>query len=317
MQKRGVVWCVTWLVLALNALPVVFAGQPLAGNTAAEAPNKSLVGWTPAAVKPVLPSGPPGSWDENTRERMWVIYEDGQFHGWYAGWSGPYKQDVPKLVKLGYATSDDGMHWKKYPGNPVFTARWAEDMSVVKDGDTYCMYAEDESLGRTVIHLLTSKDKIHWTPYGNVLEKEPNHSWEKDWVGTPLAWKEGPHWYMLYEGGPPGDIALATSSDGRHWTRSPQNPVMRKGKGWEDKVVAADSVIKVNGLYHMYYHACGNRWQSGLATSRDLIHWTRYQGNPIAPEPSPVIVDTPDRYLLYVHNNAAKFAATYLYVCPK
>ena len=28
---------------------------------------------------------------------------------------------------------------------------------------------------------------------------------------TPTIWKEGEWWLMLYEGGPPGDIALARS----------------------------------------------------------------------------------------------------------
>jgi len=273
--------------------------------------------WTPCPIKPVLPSGPPGSWDENTRERMWVIHQDGRYDAWYAGWKGPYDKTRPKLAQLGYATSKDGVHWSKHPGNPIFTDRWTEDMCVVKDGDTYYMYAEDESFDRTVIHLLVSKDKVHWTPLGNVLESEPANAWEKGWVGTPLVWKEGARWHMLYEGGPPGDIALATSKDGRHWTRNPRNPVLTEGTGWEDRAVAPDSLIKLNGQYYLFYHACGGRWQSGLATSQDLIHWNRHPGNPIVPEPSPVLVDAPDRYLLYVHDTKAEPLGVYLYVSPK
>src|ERR1700676_4280981 len=87
--------------------------------------------WTPYLNNPVLKPGPPGSWDENIRERMWVIYEDGIFHGWYGGWKRKYNKDVPNLCHLGYAVSDDGLHWIKYGNQPVYSDRWCEDMSVV------------------------------------------------------------------------------------------------------------------------------------------------------------------------------------------
>ena len=45
--------------------------------------------------------------------------------------------------------------------NPIFTQRWCEDMCVVRNGDTYYMYAEDESSPHTVIHLLTSNTKMY------------------------------------------------------------------------------------------------------------------------------------------------------------
>ena len=259
--------------------------------------------WEKCLDNPVLTHGLPGSWDENIRERMWVIYEDGKFHGWYGGWNGKYNKNAMNLVHLGYATSDDGMHWTKYGNNPVYKGRWIEDMSVVKFGDTYHMFAEDESNDRPVIHRLTSKDKIAWTEQGNVLEKMKGSDWEGSWVGTPLAWKESNGWYMLYEGGDPGDIGLAKSSDGINWKRVQQRSVLPQGIGWENEATAPDSILKKNGIYYLFYHATGKKWQSGMAVSKDLLHWTRYPGNPVFPDTSPVIVETPDRYFLYTTND--------------
>jgi hypothetical protein len=275
-----------------------------------------LMKWTACPENPVLRSGAQGAWDENIRERMWVIFEDGKFHAWYGGWKGPYCQMQHKLVQLGYATSTDGVHWKRHRDNPIFADRWVEDMCVVRSGDTYFMYAEDESYKKTVIHLLTSPDKIHWTPQGNVLEKVPGSNWEANWVGTPLVWKEGTQWYMLYEGGGPGDIALALSSDGRNWSRDRNNPVLPNAPGpaWDDQVTAGDSVIKLGNVYYLFYHAIGTVWQTGIATSSDLVHWTRFEGNPISKEHSAVVVDVGDKYFLYtwdgVHRGAVNLYMT-------
>lgn len=266
---------------------------------AAESGKLEQFNWKPCQNNPVLSHGAPGTWDENIRERMRVIYEDGKFHGWYGGWKGKYDKDQPNQVHMGYATSDDGIHWTKYSDAPVYSGRWTEDLSIVKSGDTYYMYAEDESLGRTVVHLITSTDKINWTEQGTVLERLEGSDWEGDWVGTPLVWKEHKLWYMLYEGGNPGDIGLATSTDGIHWKRSQKRPVLPEGRGWEDEATAPDSILKKNGIYYLFYHAQGKKWQTGLATSKDLVNWTRFSGNPILPNTSPVIVETPDRYFMY------------------
>ncbi|GAH66959.1 unnamed protein product, partial [marine sediment metagenome] len=247
--------------------------------------------WIKCAVSPILPFGPKGSWDENIRERMWVIFEDGKFHAWYCGWKGKYDKTREKLPKLGYATSDDGVRWKKYEKNPIFTDRWVEDICVLKYGDTYYMYCEDESNDLTTIHLLTSKDKLNWTEHGDVLTKG-SEDWERGWVGTPLVWIEGKRWYMLYEGGPPGDLGLAFSNDGKKWKRcdDDKNPVItheKEGKG-KEPFVAPSSILKQGDTYTLIMHP------PTIATSKDLINWKRltsFKPNPDSFWFSAVLVD--------------------------
>jgi predicted GH43/DUF377 family glycosyl hydrolase len=308
------------IIVKLSSISALVLGLaeylPASGAGRIPAPRNPF-NWTPCPQNPVLTGGAPGSWDEHIRERMWVLCENGKFHGWYGGWKGDYDKDASNLCHLGYATSDDGVHWKKYGDQPVYSGRWCEDICVLSSGGRYYMYLEDESSGKTVIHLLTSEDRIRWEEQGTVLEKFTQHAWEKDWAGTPLAWKEGEHWYLLYEGGDPGETGLAVSKDGYRWKRISRDPVLPRAQGWEDHATAPDSIIKKDGLYYLFYHATGRIWQTGLAVSGDLVHWTRCAGNPVIPYPSAVIVETEDRYLLYAHNDRDDPQGIYLYTSPK
>ena len=47
-----------------------------------------------------------------------VIRADGVYKMWYVATSGPPR---PANCHLGYATSEDGIHWEEYPGNPIVT----------------------------------------------------------------------------------------------------------------------------------------------------------------------------------------------------
>ena len=266
--------------------------------------SSALVNFTPSPGNPVLSPGAPGSWDENIRERGWFMYENGTYHVWYGGWQGAYSLSTPRLVKLGYAYSTDGVHWTKYSGNPIYTQDWIEDVAVVKDGNTYYMYAEDEYTGDgdgALINLFTSTDKINWTKYGTVIYPG-GADWEAHDVGTPTVWKESNTWYLLYEGlgnGIAGQVGLATSSDGRNWTRYANNPVLSNPLG-ANLDIAIDSIIRINGVYYAYghYDVGGHNWVGGMFTSTNLITWTAYAGNPL-PYNSPVLIDNGTKYFMY------------------
>ena len=80
------------------------------------------------------------------------------------------------------------------------------------------------------------------------------------------------------------DLGHATSPDLLTWT--PQPPVLpvTESQGWWEKgKVFAPFVIRHNDSFYMFYCGIGDVHQEriGLATSDDLYHWTRYDGNPI------------------------------------
>jgi predicted GH43/DUF377 family glycosyl hydrolase len=279
--------------------------------------RRALVEFAPATNEPVLSPGPLGSWDERITERGWFMYENGMYHAWYGGWKGNYDHAIKNFVKLGYATSADGVHWTKYSGKPIYNQHWTEDMVVVKNGDTYYMYAENEYTGDgngATTDLYTSLDKINWTRYGTVLSPGGGE-WESNAVGTPTVWKEAKAWYMLYEGfgSGAGQVGLATSLDGKNWTRHSKNPVLTNFLG-EHLDIAVDSIIKLDGVYYAYghYDTGAAQWAGGMFTTTDLLKWSAYPGNPILAN-STVLVDNGVNYFMYgVTSNPDGLAPYYL-----
>jgi len=280
-----------------------FAPELILTTTEDQTHGQSLLRFTQSENAALRP-GPEGSWDENIRERGWFMYDNGIYHAWYGGWRGEYDHNVSQLVKLGYATSADGINWTKHPNNPIYDETWVEDMCVVKNDSMYFMYAEDEYTGggnHVHIVLYISSDGINWTKHGQVLQREGG-GWESDEVATPTVWKEDDEWYMLYEGigsTTAGQIGLATSSDGINWTRSEHNPALANPHG-TDRDIAIDSIVMIEGVYYAYghYRNRSNDWVEGVFTSCDLISWS-LRSNTEIPSSSAVIVDNGKEFLLY------------------
>jgi len=63
--------------------------------------------------RPVLETGPRGSWDERGVADPWVLRAGGKFYLYYLG------QDRARRQRLGVAVSDDGVRWWKLRTNPV------------------------------------------------------------------------------------------------------------------------------------------------------------------------------------------------------
>lgn len=60
----------------------------------------------------------PRSWNSFGSQEPFVLYINGYFHMWYAGM--PVIGDA-RYADIGYAYSDDGIHWTDYPDNPVLS----------------------------------------------------------------------------------------------------------------------------------------------------------------------------------------------------
>lgn len=263
-----------------------------------------LIRLTPYESNPVFEGAGPGHWDEFIRERGWILREDDGYHLWYTGYSSG-----DNAMKLGYATSPDGIVWTRHPDNPIYTEHWVEDMTVVKQGDTYYMFAEGRN---DEAHLLTSKDRVHWErrwrldvrlTNGDPIPPGP--------YGTPTVVFEDGKWYLLYERNDEG-IWVATSTDLKTWTNLQDEPVIRRGpEPYDTTMIALNQVVKRNGRYYATYHATcpengSDRWTTCLASSPDLVHWEKYAGNPIlGPDLSSAIyVPDGDAFRLYAMHRA-------------
>lgn len=240
------------------------------------------------------------TWDKEIRERGFILFENGLYKMWYTGYNP--KKSEKKF--LGYATSKDGIEWARHPGNPIFKEKWTEDMFVIKNKGEYFMYAEGEN---DIAHLLTSRDGIHWIEKGDLTIKKTNGEIIPGPYGTPTVWIENGKWYLFYERNDEG-IWLAESKDHKTWTNVQDSPVIRKGpEKYDAGAVAANQVVKYKDRYFLYYHASSRpmatavEWTSNVAVSTDLIHWTKYDRNPIVKgdHSSPILVYDGAKYRLY------------------
>jgi hypothetical protein len=266
-----------------------------------------LTRFEPGPQNPVFTAEGPGHWDVKLRERGWILREGETYHLWYTGYDGT--RDGLKM--LGYATSSDGIHWTRDTRNPIYREHWVEDMTVVKEGDTYYMFAEglDDHA-----QLLVSPDKIHWTWRGYLdIRTTDGKPISKGPYGTPTAWFEKGRWFLFYERGDRA-IWLAESKDLKVFTNVQDAPVLLPGPGeYDRKFVALNQIIKYQDRYYACYHGSpgGSRpsvWSSNLATSNDLIHWKKYPGNPLRPlaenKSSNLLINDGKQFRLYTMHDS-------------
>ncbi|WP_149275794.1 glycoside hydrolase family protein [Pareuzebyella sediminis] len=258
----------------------------------------ALVTFDTYSDNPIFQGSGEDTWDQKIRERGYILKEGDTYSMWYTG----LKPDGTPL-SLGYATSQDGISWKRYAENPIFNDSWTEDMMVLKVDDTYQMFAEGKN---DVAHRLSSKDKIHWTDHGSLdIRKTDGSPLSEGPYGTPTVWFEDNVWYLFYERNDLG-IWLATSKDLNVWTNVQDDPVIAMGPETYDQFgLAVNQIVKHNGWYYAYYHGTAfedwHEWSTNVAASKDLVHWKKYGQNPIMKEnrSSGILVPDGTKFRLY------------------
>lgn len=70
-----------------------------------------------AESDPVLKTGKLGKWDS---QQVWTCFVLRNKTGFEMYYGGNTVIDNVRIMSAGFATSDDGIIWKKFPGNPVF-----------------------------------------------------------------------------------------------------------------------------------------------------------------------------------------------------
>ncbi len=274
-MKRHIGLLLTVLLLLAFALP------------SAAQEDAISVDLTPYEGNPVLSTGESGAWDASGVGFPRVTYANGMFHMFYSGWRSVE-------ISVGYATSDDGLTWTKYEGNPVFTL---EDPSARRgvishfemlDGDTWVMYftpSEGNGIADNVMRATATSPTGPW-----IIDAEPVLSVgaQTDWdfydgleVDSVFQTDEG---YVLYytllqgqaETGPfynGGGIGTAVSEDGVHWVKyddpltteegfAASDPVfLTEVDAWDAGLVALPVVRVGDGIFEMFYSGTGYVFQ--------------------------------------------------------
>jgi hypothetical protein len=129
---------------------------------------------------------------------------------WFSSY-GPEKENH----QTGLATSCDGIHWQKHPGNPVFSlgaeGAWdsvaAFGVRVLKMGGVYHMlYTGAGEWARYRIGYAVSEDGIRWQKYpGNpILSWGEPGSWDCRKMSIPIWMSLGENRYRIYYSGDNG-----------------------------------------------------------------------------------------------------------------
>jgi PKD repeat protein/predicted GH43/DUF377 family glycosyl hydrolase len=234
--------------------------------------------WTKYNGNPVLKQGSTSAWDGYNIEGPCVLFDGKIYMMWYVG------KDSSADLHIGYATSTDGINWKKHPNNPVLTigsnqqdwdGHYVRSPEVYYDGMLYHMWFE--GLGGTTtnrpyqIGYATSYDGINWTKYpNNPIIRYPT-AWYLGKASLCVFPKERGFlgWYF-FKDGTNFWINHTISSDGINWLEYSNNPVLTNGSSgtWDDVFVAANHILMKNKQYYMYYTGGGSNSQIGLAKSK-------------------------------------------------
>lgn len=206
-----------------------------------------------------------------------AIVLDGVIHLFYQSY-GQFPRDY-----ICHATSRDGVHFDRDQSNPVFRPQgdWncgrAIDADVVAfDGKLYLYFASRDPemklqlLGVATAPLDSDFSRDAWTQQNlDAPILFPQLPWEQQCIEAPAACMHDGRIYMFYAGAYnccPQQIGCAVSTDGVHFTRLFQEPLMTNGPvgSWNESESGHPYVYEDEGVYHLFYQGSddkGKTWR--------------------------------------------------------
>jgi len=173
-------------------------------------------------------------WEDNINRPGIVKRADG-YHLWYTG-------QIKGHSSIGYATSPDGVTWKRMRDKPVLSPDkpwekgavmcpqviWDDTEKIFK-----MWYSGGENYEPDAIGYATSKDGMTWikSDLNPVFKPAQGNGWDHHKVAGAQVVKHG-DWYLMFyigfETTQHAQIGLARSRDGvTGWERHPANPIIR------------------------------------------------------------------------------------------
>jgi beta-1,2-mannobiose phosphorylase / 1,2-beta-oligomannan phosphorylase len=223
-SKDGVSWGKPLIVLGPNKAtawengvnrPVVltigglyqmwYTGQAKGKSWIGHATSPDGKTWKRTGDQPVL--SPEQPWEKVAVMCPHVLYDD--THKVYRLWYSGGEQYEPNAI--GYATSKDGVNWRKDAHNPIFKPdaknAWEKDRvtgcQVVRRGDWHLMFYigfRDEQHAQ--IGIARSRDGITgWQRHpANPVIRSGTDKWDQDAVYKPYVIFDGRRWLLWYNG---------------------------------------------------------------------------------------------------------------------
>ncbi|MEM9954649.1 MAG: extracellular solute-binding protein [Chloroflexota bacterium] len=198
-----------------------------------------------------------------TDDGTWVLY----YHTFTSAQSAGY---------IGRVTAPDPLGPWTFDAEPALSpgseGSW-DDAQVMRanvlqqDDGSYVMYYAGTTDRTSQIGMATSPDGITWTKYNDpettdapFAESDPILSpldnWESDWLGRPEVVRTDDGWVMLYEGGTGrNQTGLAISSDGIHFARYEDNPILDRDNMVNGYTFFQGALIHHNDTYRYLIEA--------------------------------------------------------------
>jgi predicted GH43/DUF377 family glycosyl hydrolase len=210
------------------------------------------VNWSKYEGNPVLTTGDPGSWEG---EAVWapsVIHQGDIYQMWYVGHNKNFEER-----KIGYATSDDGIHWSRYEGNPVvdigdegdWDMNFVDCAAVIYKDNRYQMWFVGYNGISNNVGYATSSDGVNWEKYEHnpVLKTGRSGAWDSWglWCSA-VIYRDGKYmmWYDGYLRGHLFRIGCATAPTTIHVPE--EKPTIQAGI---NAARDGDCVLVTDGTY--------------------------------------------------------------------
>jgi predicted GH43/DUF377 family glycosyl hydrolase len=242
--------------------------------------------WRRHPGNPVFPAAR-GTWREDQTANPDLLLKGDTYYMYFRG-----QRDGHDRIGVATIPRDkfDGVTWNIHP-EPIIDVggpgSWDQNhaldpATILFNGKVFLYYTGCSPRADRAICLAVSDDGIHFKKF----DRNPVVV-----GGAPEIFRRGDTLYLYYWRTVPGkrgfQIHYATSKDGYNFHEPKDSLALPVGKegSWDSFTVETPRIFQEGDLYYMLY--CGSDrnkdypYNAGLATSKDLIHWTKYAGNPI------------------------------------
>lgn len=212
-----------------------------------------------------------------------AIVIDGEVHLFYQSY-GQFPRDF-----ICHALSSDGVAFRKDPSNPIVMPQgdWnngrAIDADVVAfNGELLLYWATRDPVGKVQMLGVSSAvlcgdfSRGEWTQRCDRSILQPDLDWEQDCIEAPAAIAHNGNVYMFYAGAyncKPQQIGCAVSSDGVHFKRLSDKPLLGPGQPgeWNACESGHPYVFECGGQAWLFYQGSDDMGKTWRLSKREIL----------------------------------------------
>jgi predicted GH43/DUF377 family glycosyl hydrolase len=250
--------------------------------------------WTAYENNPIFGGDDEGFDLSGVKSPQVFVQDDGTWVMYYEGIQGVGLR-LGKGIGMAIAPAPEGP-WERLE-DPVFTvsdngrawdANYLTLGTILYNDEGYVLYYGAFKGAEGQIGMSMSEDGINWTRHNDpetdsvaLRESDPvfmvgeRDAWDSNYVGDFDVWQSERGYEMLYTatGDDLGGLGYAFSTDGIHWERYSQNPILQN-TGPDS--FSSPSVIDIDGVIHVYYtHQIGGfpNFESSIELAALQVEW--------------------------------------------